>query len=122
MNFTTFASPAIGIPTYKSFWSSLFRFLGARLLSRSGSQLYENDRFLVPSALDQRPNEKDKGAKKTWWKAKEDAEPLLKVMADPRYSFYQALLKFERVELYANIGERSPRMLLGSRLINFCSQ
>lgn len=28
--------------------------------------------------------------------------PLLAVMADPRYSFYKALLRFERVDIYAN--------------------
>jgi hypothetical protein len=34
--------------------------------------------------------------------AREKAEPLLAIMADPHYSFFKALKAFERVEIYAN--------------------
>ena len=33
---------------------------------------------------------------------KEKAEPLLLVMADPRYSFFKALSAFEKIDIYAN--------------------
>ncbi|GAA5899247.1 lipase ROG1 family protein [Sporobolomyces salmoneus] len=109
VNFTTFASPAIGIPSYETFWSGVFRFLGARLLSRSGSQLYENDRFLpsrfnpaspdYSAALDA---EKTPKRRFTFTRKKEKAEPLLKILADPQFSFYRALSKFERIEVFAN--------------------
>ncbi|BGP36287.1 hypothetical protein JCM10449v2_000185 [Rhodotorula kratochvilovae] len=104
VNFATFASPWIGIPQYKTFWSSTFRFLGSRLLSRTGNQLYERDRFLPehfnPAAKEeQKPR---KGLGKYLPRPRGAAEPLLKIMADPRYSFYRALSRFERVEIFAN--------------------
>ncbi|GAA6018232.1 hypothetical protein JCM11491_005642 [Sporobolomyces phaffii] len=124
VNFATFASPAIGIPSYETFWSSVFRFLGARLLSRSGAQLYENDRFLPsqfnPSSPDYSiptPSDEDLGPNQSRFsfgrrrgggggggrrKKKEQAEPLLKILADPEFSFYRALAKFERIEVFAN--------------------
>lgn len=46
VNFTTFASPAVGIPQFPTFLSRLFSFFGPRVLSRSGSQLYAKDDFL----------------------------------------------------------------------------
>ncbi|KAI5479229.1 lipid particle protein [Pseudohyphozyma bogoriensis] len=103
VNFTTFASPAIGIPRYQSFWSVVIRFLGARLLSRTGSQLYEKDRFLPASFLTE-PSEKSckKGAFSKLTFQREKAEPLLAVLADPRYNFYKALAAFERIDIYAN--------------------
>ncbi|BGO88545.1 hypothetical protein NBRC10512_003357 [Rhodotorula toruloides] len=106
VNFTTFASPALGIPQYKSFWSRTFRFLGSRLLSRTGNQLYERDRFL-PARFN---SGKDDGVKDRKGlskylpvvKGREEAEPLLKVLADPRYNFYKALAKFEKIDVFAN--------------------
>lgn len=81
----------------------MIRYLGARLLSRSGSQLYENDRFL-PSSLLEGNNQSTKpaGFLSRFSFAREEAAPLLEVMADPRYSFYKALAAFERVEIYCN--------------------
>ena len=75
--------------------------LYAGFLSRSGSQLYENDRFL-PSSIAEGNNQPHPKLKSTLFCKKEKAMPLLAVMADPRYSFYKALLRFERVEIYAN--------------------
>ncbi|BGO88481.1 hypothetical protein NBRC10512_003005 [Rhodotorula toruloides] len=97
-NFTTFASPWIGIPAYSSFWSRTFRYLGGRLLSRTGRQLYERDRFLPLRFTDGADKKGVRGEK-----GKVEAAPLLKVMADPRYSFYKALQKFERIDVFANI-------------------
>ncbi|GAA5957391.1 hypothetical protein JCM21900_006886 [Sporobolomyces salmonicolor] len=118
VNFTTFASPAIGIPKYETFWSGVFRFLGARLLSRSGSQLYERDRFLPSrfnpdSPLYSSPPSSSKLGKFLPLGRRDKAEPLLKVMADPRYSFYQALQRFERVEVFANT--------VNDRTVPFCT-
>ncbi|GJN92027.1 hypothetical protein Rhopal_005055-T1 [Rhodotorula paludigena] len=101
VNFATFASPAIGIPQYKTFWSSTFRFLGSRLLSRTGQQLYERDRFLPQKFnldMNQDGDGKCKGFSKYLPNRKRAAEPLLKIMADPRYSFYRALSRFERID------------------------
>lgn len=103
VNFATFASPAIGIPTYKSFWSPIIEFLGSRLLSRSGAQLYGADRFLPSSFLGaSTPSPAAKTLLSRLSFDKEPAEPLLSVLADPRYSFFKALLAFERVDIYAN--------------------
>lgn len=40
VNFTTFATPHIGLPRYPSFWSHLTHRFGPKLLSRTGEQLY----------------------------------------------------------------------------------
>ncbi|POY70541.1 hypothetical protein BMF94_6455 [Rhodotorula taiwanensis] len=106
VHFATFASPAIGIPHYETFWSGTFRFLGSRLLSRTGNQLYERDRFL-PERFTENGNTPEQDRCKTGLgrylpRGKEKAEPLLKIMADPRYSFHQALLKFKHVDVFAN--------------------
>jgi hypothetical protein len=116
VHFATFASPAIGIPHYDTFWSGAFRFLGSRLLSRTGNQLYERDRFLPARFANPNPDlsSDDAGLAESSKKGgfvgrylplprgKEKAEPLLKIMADPRYSFYRALLKFKHIDIFAN--------------------
>lgn len=115
VHFATFASPAIGIPHYDTFWSGAFRFLGSRLLSRTGNQLYERDRFLPARFANPNPEpNSDAGLAESSKKGgfvgrylplprgKERAEPLLKIMADPRYSFYRALLKFKHIDIFAN--------------------
>lgn len=78
MNFTTVATPHIGIVRYPNWRSKLFSLLGPRLLSRTGEQFYLTDK----------------------WSAR--GRPLLQVMADPDRVFFQALLKFEQVRFYAN--------------------
>ncbi|GAA5917934.1 hypothetical protein JCM6882_004130 [Rhodosporidiobolus microsporus] len=129
VNFTTFASPAIGIPHYRTPWSTIFRFLGARMLSRTGEQLYERDRFL-PSRFnpDASSPPADAGAVSkcggktrlgrifpSVGKGKEKAEPLLKIMADPRYAFYRALSKFEKIDVYANtMNDRTVPFITGA--------
>jgi hypothetical protein len=98
VNFTTFATPHVGLPMYDSFRSKMFRSLGPRLLSRTGAQFYAVDK----------------------WSPR--GRPLLQVMADPGKSclltfscstamsderhtdqiFYKALLLFPHLTIFAN--------------------
>ncbi|KAI0078681.1 DUF676-domain-containing protein [Panus rudis PR-1116 ss-1] len=78
VNFSTVATPHIGIIRYPSFRSRLFATLGTRLLSRTGEQFYAQDK----------------------WSAR--GRPLLEVMADSERIFYQALQLFPHVTFYAN--------------------
>jgi hypothetical protein len=57
--------------------STALCWLGARLLSRSGEQLYVADSYA-------------------------DGRPLLEVMADPDEAFIRALRRFKRIEIFAN--------------------
>lgn len=87
-------------------------------MSRSGSQLYENDRFL-PSSLAEgkEPEPKPKSLLAGLSFVKEKAEPLLLVMSDPKYNFYKSLLLFKRVEIYANSYVPSPVLVHTTVLI-----
>jgi hypothetical protein len=80
MNFTTFATPHLGVRTpllgYHNHWWNV---LGARLLSMSGRQLFTIDSF------------------------RDTGRPLLSVLADPDSIFIQALAKFKHRSLYCNI-------------------
>ena len=58
-NFTTFATPHVGIPRYPGFVSSMFSKFGPRMLSKSGEQFFHAD---------------------SWGNT---GRPLLTVMADP---------------------------------------
>ncbi|PSS31125.1 hypothetical protein PHLCEN_2v2330 [Hermanssonia centrifuga] len=78
VNFMTVATPHIGLIRYPTFRSSLFAYLGPRLLSRTGEQFYTVDEW-SPSG-----------------------RPLLAVMADPDRVFYQALNLFPHIRFYAN--------------------
>ncbi|KAH8930249.1 DUF676-domain-containing protein [Atractiella rhizophila] len=84
LNFATFATPHIGIPRYKGFGSRFFTFFGARLLSRTGPQLYAQDNF--------GPTAKSEGK----------SLPLLEVMSEPGTSFHTALSRFRHISIYAN--------------------
>jgi hypothetical protein len=77
VNFTTFASPAIGIPKFPSIFSRILNYFGARLLSRTGEQLYASDKYV-------------------------SGKPLLEIMAQPDTSFYKALAAFKRKDVFAN--------------------
>lgn len=59
VNFTTVATLHIGLVRYPTFRSSLFAYLGPRLLSRTGKQFYTEDEW------------------------SENGRPLLEVMTDP---------------------------------------
>ena len=80
INFTTFASPHLGVRTpLRGYHSSAWNFLGSRTLSASGRQL-----FLIDSFRDQ-------------------GRPLLSVLADPSSIFIKGLSCFKNRVLYANI-------------------
>lgn len=79
-NFTTFASPHLGVRTPLRGWHNhVWNVLGARTLSASGRELFTIDKF------------------------RDTGRPLLEVLADPDSIFIKGLAKFERRTLYANI-------------------
>ncbi|KAH8672928.1 putative serine esterase-domain-containing protein [Ilyonectria robusta] len=80
MNFTTFASPHLGVRTPLKGWHNhVWNVMGARTLSMSGRQLFLIDKF------------------------RDTDRPLLSVLADPKSIFMSGLSKFKRRSLYANI-------------------
>lgn len=80
INFTTFASPHLGVRTpILGPHSRLWNVLGARTISTSGRQLFSIDIF------------------------RDTNRPLLLVLADPQSIFMQALARFKHRVLYANI-------------------
>ncbi len=84
-NFTTFASPHLGVRTPLLGWhNQIFNVLGARTLSTSGQQLFLVDAF------------------------RETGRPLLSLLADPKSIFMRGLSAFRNRSLYANIvGDRA---------------
>ncbi|KAH7927847.1 DUF676-domain-containing protein [Leucogyrophana mollusca] len=78
VNFNTMATPHIGIPRFPSTFSTITAYLAPKLLSRSGEQFYCVDK----------------------WSPK--GRPLVEVLADPDRIFYQALLLFPNIRIYAN--------------------
>ncbi|KIR70329.1 hypothetical protein CNBG_10107 [Cryptococcus deuterogattii R265] len=76
--FSTLSSPHYGIPRYNTLLSTILCWLGARIMSRSGEQLYVVDKY-----------------------SDDDPRPLLEIMADPRSVFYHGLETFERLSLFA---------------------
>lgn len=80
VNFTTFASPHLGVRTpLRGYASRLWNALGSRTLCMSGRQLFLIDEF------------------------RHTGRPLLDVLADPNSIFIHALKKFENRSLYVNI-------------------
>ncbi|KAK6064730.1 hypothetical protein SCUP515_11612 [Seiridium cupressi] len=79
-NFTTFASPHLGVRTPSRGWHNhVWNVLGARTLSMSGRQLFTIDDF------------------------RDTGRPLFAIMADPNSIFMSSLAKFKRRTLYANV-------------------
>ncbi|TQS31753.1 hypothetical protein Golomagni_07959, partial [Golovinomyces magnicellulatus] len=79
-NFTTFASPHLGVRTPLKGWhNNVWNVVGARTLSMSGRQLFTIDDF------------------------RDTNRPLLSVMADTKSIFMSGLRKFKRHTLYSNI-------------------
>jgi len=78
VNFNTIATPHIGIPRFPSTFSAFANYIGPRLLSRTGPQFFCVDR----------------------WSPK--GRPLLDILADPDHIFYQALILFPNLRIYAN--------------------
>ncbi|KAG5940870.1 hypothetical protein E4U59_002167 [Claviceps monticola] len=80
MNFTTFASPHLGVRTPLKGWHNhVWNTMGARTLSMSGRQLFTIDAF------------------------RDTGRPLLSVLAEPKSIFMMGLRKFKRHTLYTNI-------------------
>lgn len=80
INFTTFASPHLGVRTpILGYQSHLWNMFGSRTLSTSGKQLFGEDNF------------------------RDTGRPLLSILADPSSIFMQAISRFKRRTLYANI-------------------
>ncbi|MCJ1254883.1 hypothetical protein MMC24_002699 [Lignoscripta atroalba] len=80
VNFTTFASPHLGVRTpRRGYQSHLWNILGGNTLSSSGRQLFLIDQF------------------------RDTKRPLLSVLADPNSIFIKALARFKHRVLYANI-------------------
>lgn len=78
VNFNTIATPHIGIPTLPTPLSAVASYVGRKLLSRTGEQFYCADK----------------------WSPK--GRPLVEVLGDPDYIFYQALVLFPNIGIYAN--------------------
>ncbi|CAG8032366.1 unnamed protein product [Penicillium olsonii] len=80
MNFTTFATPHVGVRAPLKGWKdSVFNVLGARTISQSGRQMFLIDTF------------------------RDTGRPLLSVLADPESIFIKGLKKFQRKSIYANL-------------------
>ncbi|KAH8815957.1 putative serine esterase-domain-containing protein [Xylogone sp. PMI_703] len=80
VNFTTFASPHLGVRTPLRGWPNhIWNVLGARTLSQSGRQLFTIDNF------------------------RDTGKPLLEILADPNSIFIKGLARFKRRALYTNI-------------------
>jgi hypothetical protein len=85
MNFTTFATPHLGIRTPKlGYRAYMWNVMGSRTLSTSGQQMFLVDKF------------------------RDSGRPLLQVMADPKSVFVKGLQSFRHKSLYANtLNDRS---------------
>ncbi|CAH7673006.1 putative serine esterase-domain-containing protein, partial [Phakopsora pachyrhizi] len=99
MNFTTFASPWVGMPKNGGLIGSTVHFFGSRSLSRTGNQIYLIDRYCrYPSSSRDSKN-----------------FPLLALLAHPGTNFYKALTKFNRLSIYANsINDRTVPFVTGA--------
>ncbi|KAJ3976455.1 putative serine esterase-domain-containing protein [Lentinula raphanica] len=78
MNFSTIATPHLGLIRYSTLFSSLAHKLGPRLLSRTGEQFYLQDTNTS------------------------SGRPLLDIMSDPELPFYRSLTMFKQVRIFAN--------------------
>ena len=78
VNFTTIATPHLGLLRYPTWTSSLFNFLGPMFLARTGTQFYAKDTF------------------------GNTGKPLVEIMAGKRSVFFKGLASFSRVVIYGN--------------------
>ncbi|KAJ9113624.1 hypothetical protein QFC22_005932, partial [Naganishia vaughanmartiniae] len=80
VNFTTLATPHVGIVKYRGrFWQWVAVQWGYSLLGRTGDQLYTWDKY-----------------------SEQDERPLLEVMSDADEIFIKALNSFQRIDFFAN--------------------
>lgn len=89
INFTTMATPHIGIPKTDGWFSKVATIVGSRVLGRTGTQFYGRDHGWQE---DHQEPSSSKKAKIT----------LLEAMARPESNFYKALANFRNVDFYAN--------------------
>ncbi|KDN35247.1 hypothetical protein RSAG8_11732, partial [Rhizoctonia solani AG-8 WAC10335] len=83
INFTTFATPHLGLPRLRGFLGGVMHKLGPKMLSRTGKQFYGVDNEL-------------------WSLDDKKGRPLLDVMADKNSIFFKALKSFPQVTFYGN--------------------
>ncbi|KAF8595042.1 DUF676-domain-containing protein [Ceratobasidium sp. AG-I] len=83
VNFTTIATPHIGLPRFKGFVGYAMHKLGPIMLSRTGRQFYGED-------------------KDNWSSDAKEGRPLLEVMADKNSLFFKALVSFPNMTIYGN--------------------
>ncbi|KAI1811551.1 DUF676-domain-containing protein [Poronia punctata] len=80
MNFTTFATPHLGVRTpLRGWYDNVWNEIGARTLSESGRQLFIVDKF------------------------RDTGRPLLSILAEPDSIFMTGLKRFKRRILYSNV-------------------
>lgn len=80
VNFTTFASPHVGVRApLKGWWGKFWNVMGARTVSMSGQQLFMVDSF------------------------RDTGRPLLSILADPESIFIKGLKRFQKRSTYGNI-------------------
>ncbi|CAE6428701.1 unnamed protein product [Rhizoctonia solani] len=83
VNFTTFATPHLGLPRIRGLVGTMMHKLGPKMLSRTGKQFYGVDKDI-------------------WSPDDKEGRPLLEVMADKDSVFFKALKSFPRVTFYGN--------------------
>ncbi|KAH9814172.1 hypothetical protein DFH28DRAFT_1083171 [Melampsora americana] len=99
MNFTTFASPWIGIPHHTTIIGSIVHFFGSRSLSRTGQQLYLTDQFHTYPKTD----------------LKSQKYPLIALLAHPDTNFFKALSLFKQIRIYSNtVNDRTVPFVTGA--------
>lgn len=80
VNFTTFASPHVGVRApLKGWWGKFWNVMGARTVSMSGQQLFMVDSF------------------------RDTGRPLLSILADPESIFIKGLKRFQTRSAYGNV-------------------
>jgi len=78
INFSTIATPHLGLLVYPTWFSKLSSSLGPKMLGRTGLQFYAKDKYA------------------------DTGKPLVEIMADPALLFYKALASFSRVAVFSN--------------------
>lgn len=103
---STIATPHLGVTLTGSTFSKVSKYVGSRMLGRSGKQLYLADRGWIPplvpttSPSSAAEPEANQPAKKT--KAQGEGMCMIEALSDPRFTFLAALKLFARVDIYAN--------------------
>ncbi|KAG9080613.1 hypothetical protein FRC06_006356 [Ceratobasidium sp. 370] len=83
VNFTTFATPHIGLPRFRGFIGRTMYTLGPLMLSRTGRQFYCVDNDI-------------------WSPDAKEGRPLLEVMSEKNSIFFKALSAFPHMTIYGN--------------------